>query len=126
VEDLDKLAADFAARGYEPDGAELEDVQGGDHGHGREHPLTHGHGPGVRRFTHRGHEVEIVTRYEVTMDGEPWNRHLEVLDDGSVAYHGLPQYAFPSAVDVIRTVIDHREDTPKELRAAFRAAREEA
>jgi hypothetical protein len=48
-----------------------------------------------------------------------------VLDDGSVIYHGLPQYAVPSAVDLIRTVIDYEEDTPEDLRAAFRAAREE-
>jgi hypothetical protein len=42
-----------------------------------------------------------------------------------VTYHGLPQYAIPSAVDLIRTVIDYDEDTPEELRAAFRAAQEE-
>jgi hypothetical protein len=68
MEDLDKLAADFAARGYEPDGAELEkDKPTATHTHGHDQPAaTHGHGEGVRRFTHRGHEVEIVTRYEVT------------------------------------------------------------
>jgi hypothetical protein len=125
MEDLDKLAADFAARGYEADGAELED----DHAHhppGHDQPPpSHGHGTGVRRFEHRGHEVEIVTHYEVTIDGEPWHQHLMVLDDGSVTYHGLPQYAIPSAVDLIRTVIDYDEDTPEELRAAFRAAQEE-
>ena len=48
-----------------------------------------------------------------------------MLDDGSVTYHGLPQYAIPSAVDLIRKVIDYEEDTPEDLRAAFRAAREE-
>lgn len=125
MDDLDKLAADFAAGGFEPDGAELE----GDpptHGHGHDHPApAHGHGEGVRRFTHRGHEVEIVTRYEVTIDGEPWNQHLEVLDDGSVSYHGLPQYAIPSAVGLIRTVIDYVEDAPEDLREAFRAAQQE-
>jgi hypothetical protein len=128
VEDLDKLAADFAARGYEPNGAELEDDRpAAGHGHGADAPsMTHGHGAGVRRFAHRGHEVKIVTHYEVTIDGERWDRHLEVLDDGSVTYHGLPQYAVPSAVDLLRTVIDYREDAPEDLRAAFRAAREEA
>jgi hypothetical protein len=86
---------------------------------------THGHGDTVRRFRHRGHDVEIVTHYDVTIDGKPWERHLGVLNDGSVVYHGLPQYAVPSAVDMIRTVIDYQEDTPEDLRAAFRAAQEE-
>lgn len=127
MEDLDKLAADFAARGYEPDGAELENDQPtAGHAHGHDQPAaTHGHSEGVRRFTHRGHAVEIVTRYEVTIDGEPWDQHLGVLEDGSVIYHGLPQYAVPSAVDLIRTVLDYEEDAPEVLRAAFRAARED-
>jgi hypothetical protein len=42
-----------------------------------------------------------------------------------VTYHGLPQYALPSAVELVRTVIDYEEDTPEDLRAALRAAREE-
>jgi hypothetical protein len=127
MEDLDKLAADFAACGYEADGAELErNQQAAAHGHGDDQwAATHGHGEDVRRFTHRGHEVEIVTRYEVAIDGEPWDQHLEVLVDGSVTYHGLPQYAVPSAVDLVRKVIDYQEDAPEDLRAAFRAAREE-
>ena len=128
MEDLDKLAADFAARGYQAEGAELEHDEtapGGAHGH--EPPAAaHGHGTGVRRFTYRGHDVEIVTRYEVRIDGEPWNQHVEVLQDGSVTYHGLPQYALPSAVDLIRRLIDYDEDAPDDLRAEFRAAREES
>jgi len=125
MKDLDKLVADFAARRYESDGAELESEQPtATHTNAHDQAAaTHGHGEGVRRFTHRGHEVEIVTRYGVTIDGEPWHQHVEVLDDGSVTYHGLPQYAIPSAVDLIRKVIDYEEDAPEDLRAAFRAAR---
>jgi len=118
MEELDRLAADFAARDYEPDGAALDGDGHGDHG-------QHGHGEGVRRFEYRGHRVEIATRYEVTIDGETWDGHVEALHDGTVAYHGLPQYAVPSAVDLIRTVIDYEEDAPEDLRAAFRAAQEE-
>ena len=129
MEDLDKLAADFAARGYEADGAELDVGEpAAGHGHGHAQPAAthgHGHGEGKRRFTHRGHEVEIATRYEVTIDGELWDRQVGVLDDGSVIYHGLPQYAVRSAVDLIRTVLDYQEDAPEDLRAAFRAAQEE-
>lgn len=128
MEDLDKLAADFAARGYEPEGAELEhDGTASGDTYGHEPPAAgHGHGTGVRRFTYRGHDVEIVTRYEVLIDGEPWDQHVEVLQDGSVTYHGLPQYALPSAVDLIRRLIDYDEDAPDDLRAEFRAAREES
>jgi hypothetical protein len=127
MEDLDKLAADFAARGFEASGAELEtDQPAAAVGHGHDQPATTDrHAEGVRRFTHRGHEVEIVTRYEVTIDGVLWDQHVEVLGDGSVTYHGLPQYATPSAVDLIHKVIDYAEDAPEDLRAAFRAAREE-
>jgi hypothetical protein len=133
MEELDKLAADFAAGHYAAGGAELEGAPAGaPHQHGQEHQhghgepaATHGHGEGIRRFTHLGHEVEIVTRYEVTIDGQPWDQHLEVLPDGSVTYHGLPQYAVPSAVDLIRTVIEYGYEVPEDLREAFRAAREE-
>jgi hypothetical protein len=118
MEELDRLAADFAARDHEPDGAALDGDGHGDHG-------QHAHGEGVRRFEYRGHQVEIATSYEVTIDGEPWGGHVEALNDGTVAYHGLPQYAVPSAVDLIRTVIDYEEDAPEDLRTAFRAAQEE-
>ena len=115
MEELDRLAADFAARGYEPEGAELEDEEppaADTHGHHQPPSATQGHGDGVRRFTHRGHEVETSTRYEVTIDGEPWNGHIAVLQDGSVVYHGLPQYEVPSAVYMIRTLIDYEKTRP--------------
>lgn len=78
----------------------------GDHGdHGGHHE------PGVTRTvrtaTHRGHEIEIETTYRITIDGEPLKGMLEVLDDGRVHYHGLPQYALPSAMDMLRRVVDH-------------------
>jgi hypothetical protein len=124
--DLDKLAADFVAGGCEPVDTEPADSESAAHHPGEDGPArSHGHGDTVRRFRHRGHDVEIVTHYDVTIDGKPWERHLGVLNDGSVVYHGLPQYAVPSAVDLIRTVIDYQEDTPEDLRAAFRAAQEE-
>jgi hypothetical protein len=126
MDDLDKLAADFVAGGLQPDGAQLGDPGAAPHHHGDHPPTpTDSHGNTVRRFEHRGHAVTIVTHYEVTIDGKPWERHLGVLNNGSVVYHGLPQYAVPSAVDLIRTVIDYQEDTPEDLRAAFRAAQEE-
>jgi len=40
-------------------------------------------------------------------NGEPLDGGLDVLNNGAVHYHGLPQYAVASALDVLRLVIDH-------------------
>ena len=47
----------------------------------------------------------------------PWDQHIEVLDDGNVVYHGLPQYLVPSAVDMVRAVIDSSYEAPEEIRS---------
>ena len=114
AERLDQLIRSFASGDYAADG--IEHDHGGHGGH---------NGPSVRVFEHRGHRVEIVTRYEITVDGQPWDQHIEVLDDGNVVYHGLPQYLVPSAVDMVRAVIDSSYEAPEEIRAGVRAAREE-
>lgn len=66
----------------------------------------------VRTVIHRGREIRIETTYQVTIDGEPLKGMLEVLGDGRVHYHGLPQYALPSAVDMVRRVIDYFGSKP--------------
>lgn len=119
VEELDALIRDFAESTYSPSGAEVEDDHPADHGHG------HGADGSVRRFEYRGHEVEIATGYDVTIDGEPWTGQIAVRLDGTVTYHGLPQYAVPSAVDLVRGVIDTSYEAPEEVLEAIRAAREE-
>jgi hypothetical protein len=118
---LDSLLRRFADRGYQPSGAEIQ----GEHVHGSS---EHGHGAAesVREFEHRGHRVRVVTRYEVTIDGRPWEQTIHVQRDGTVMYHGLPQYVVPSAVDLIRGVIDSSYEAPEDIRAAIRAAQEEA
>jgi hypothetical protein len=114
AEELDSLIARFAESGYAPEGAEIDDD---DHG---------GHGDdGVRRFTYRGHEVEIATHYEITIDGQRWGGHLAPRVDGTVTYHGLPQYAVPSAVELIQAVIDTTYLAPEDVRAAIEAASED-
>jgi len=120
VEELDALIRGFVESGYAPAGAEVEDDQSPAHGH------AHGHGAegNVRQFQYRGHEVEIVTRYEVAIDGEPWEGQMVVRIDGTVTYHGLPQYAVPSAVDLLRGVIDTDYEAPEDVLEAIRAARE--
>ncbi|MGH3912494.1 MAG: hypothetical protein ACRDTC_03645 [Pseudonocardiaceae bacterium] len=98
---------------------------GGHGGHGGHH-----HEPGVtstvRTATHRGHEIKITTTYQVTIDGEPLKGMLEVLGDGRVHYHGLPQYALPSAMDMLRRVIDYfgsKSPVEDELGALIEEAR---
>ena len=66
-------------------------------------PMQHG---SVRRFDHDGKIIEIVTHYEITIDGEAFDDHLMVRDDGAVMYHGMPQYISASAVDMVKLIVD--------------------
>ena len=72
--------------------------------------LPHGHDDhemvSVREAMHRGKHIVVKTHYEVTIDGEPLGAHLGVSNDGTVHYHGLPNYAFASMMDLVRKVID--------------------
>lgn len=93
-----------------PDGAQAY----GDHS---EDALGGGnHEPGVTRTvrtsTYRGRELRVETTYRVTIDGQPLAGHLEVLDDGMVHYHGLPQYAVASAVEMLQRVVDYFGSQP--------------
>ncbi len=72
---------------------------------GVEHPVSH-HGPSVRRFRHAGRNIEIETTYRITVDGEPFADTLHVDPDGSVHYHGLPQYGTFSAVELVKAIVD--------------------
>jgi hypothetical protein len=86
--------------------------EGAPHGGGDEHGGHHSTPePGVTRTvrtaTYRGREIRIETTYKVTIDGQPLAGTLEVLDDGMVHYHGLPQYALPSAVEMLERVVDY-------------------
>lgn len=121
---LDELRDRFVARSYAPYGIELGDHDGDGHdAHDHGHP--HEAGPSVREFEYRGHSVRIVTTYEVTIDGEPWTGPMQVLPDGNVVSHYLPQYLVPSAVDLVCAVIDQTYEAPEEVRAALDAARGE-
>jgi hypothetical protein len=71
------------------------------------HPGGHS---SVRTAEHNGHAIEIRTTYDVRIDGEPLEAHMSVSDNGSVHYHGLPNYAESSAVDLIKRVIDSFPD----------------
>jgi hypothetical protein len=116
VGELETLIERFAESGYAPDGAEIEDD--------RLRHVDHDH-DGARRIQYRGHEVEIVTHYEITIDGERWDGRVTARLDGTVTYHGLPQYAAASAVELVQAVIDTTYEVPEAVRAAIDAAREE-
>ena len=80
------------------------------HHHAGHHAGSHGE-PGttttVRTVMHAGHEISIETTYRITIDGVPLVGHVEVLEDGRVHYHGLPNYAVGSMVGLMRLVVDH-------------------
>lgn len=115
---LDELLGRFVDSGYAPQGAELEGVDAGAVASGHHH----GDGEaGVREVRYRGHEIKVATRYEVTIDGEPWPGSMQVMANGSVVSHDLPQYVVPSALDLVRAVIDQSYEAPEEIRSAIEA-----
>lgn len=61
---------------------------------------------GVRCAEHRGHEIEIVTTYEISIDGTPVHFHASVGDDGKLRCHESPYAAVPSAIDLVKHLID--------------------
>ena len=66
------------------------------------------HGPleTVREVEYAGHRILIRTTYEIEVDGRPVVGHLGVANDGRVHYHPVPNLSFPSAVDLVQTLID--------------------
>jgi hypothetical protein len=88
---------------------DLEVSDTGAHAHGGH---DHGGGPSrrsmesVRTASHCGHEIVIKTSYDITVNGQSLAAHLSVNDDGSLHTHALPEYAFSSAVDVVKKIID--------------------
>jgi hypothetical protein len=74
------------------------------HAAGPHHPI--GDMVDVRTATYRGHEVVVRTHYEITVDGEPFDVHLAVANNGRVFYHGIPTRDFGSAIDLVKKAID--------------------
>ena len=72
-----------------------------------QHEDRHGHDTtSVREVGYRGRLIRIETTYQITVDGEPVTGHVMVSNDGSVHYHAIPNQQFPSAVDMVKRVID--------------------
>ena len=66
-----------------------------------EHPAE-----SVREAIYKGHHIRIVTTYRIEVDGVPISGHLLVTDGGMVHYHAIPNQEFPSAVDMVKRIID--------------------
>lgn len=60
----------------------------------------------TRTALHRGRKIKIRTTYRIEIDDEPLALHTLVMDDGTVHCHGLPNYSFPSAIDLAKSIID--------------------
>ena len=66
-------------------------------------------GPGMgsaREIDYKGHHVVIETTYKIKVDGKLFKGKLSVSNAGSVHYHGIPNVAFDSAVQLVQAVID--------------------
>ena len=61
------------------------------------------HGPmlSVREEDYQGHHILIRTTYEIEVDGQPLMGHIDLSNEGQIAYHGLPNMSFDSAVDLV-------------------------
>ena len=60
----------------------------------------------VRTAEHAGHRIEIVTTYEISIDGRPVHIHASVGDDGLLRCHESPYARVRSALDLVKHLID--------------------
>ena len=60
----------------------------------------------VREADYEGHHIVVRTRYQVEVDGHMLMGHMGVTNDGQVHYHPVPNVAFPSAVELVKKLID--------------------
>jgi hypothetical protein len=60
----------------------------------------------VREDEYKGHHIVVRTTYEIQVDGVPVTGHLGVTNDGQVHYHPVPNVSFPSAIDLVKQLID--------------------
>ena len=66
----------------------------------------HDHSPSIRHDHYKGHHIVVKTTYDVTIDGKKFTPPLDVSNAGTVQYHGMPNVGFPSALDLLKCIID--------------------
>ncbi|MSQ15189.1 MAG: hypothetical protein EXR50_04930 [Dehalococcoidia bacterium] len=82
------------------------------------------HGPmeSIRTAAYQGRQIVIRTTYIIEVDGVRLEGHVGVNNDGEVHYHPVPNVSYPSAIDLVKRVIDTFPDEfpPKRRRHATR------
>jgi len=73
-------------------------------------PMSHTHTVSTREVDYKGHHIVIKTTYEIDVDGHAVTGHIDVSNEGQIAYHGIPNVSFDSAVDLVKSLIDHFPD----------------
>jgi len=68
--------------------------------------MSHGDPVVERVDDYQGHHITVRTTYHMEVDGKPLMGHMVVTNDGQVQYHGLPNYTFDSAIQLVRKLID--------------------
>ncbi len=69
--------------------------------------MHHGHGiETIREDDYKGHHIVVRTRYEIEVDGKSVTGHMALTNDGRVHYHAVPNVSFPSAITLVRQLID--------------------
>lgn len=61
----------------------------------------------TREVNYKGHNIIIRTTYEIEVDGKPLDSHIFVDNNGKVSSHTMPNYYFPSTVDLVENLIDN-------------------
>ena len=89
---------------------------------GLPHPHHHDEGDGsietLRKDEHEGHRILIRTIYRIEVDGKTLWVPLSLDNDGQLHCHSLPNYQSPSAVDMVKRLIDNFPDDFKGPRRA--------
>jgi hypothetical protein len=60
----------------------------------------------VRTAQHQGHTLEVTTTYRFTVDGQQVIGHFSVDNAGKVHCHDLPNYAFSSALELGKRLVE--------------------
>ena len=70
---------------------------------------VHKHGDSfttTRETTYRDRKIKIETTYKIIIDRTPVMAHIDVLNNGAVRCHALPNYSFRSALGVAKKLVD--------------------
>ncbi len=61
----------------------------------------------IREEDYKDHHIVVRSTYRIMVDKQEVTGHLTVTNSGQVQYHGLPNYSFDSAIDLVKSLIDN-------------------